>query len=395
MNARELRGRAWTQRVRICGVPHRPGIARCLRSAAALVSGGVALGALAGIAPPSTAATPACGSATTATIAAVDATVVSDIYRNELAGTEVSFDLAQITGAHDLLAAVTTHNQAATLKAVQRIVYHPAWHIVRLRVLDSSGRILADVGGPYVIAPVSGTLRSGGHVVASFVMSVQDDAGVTKLETHFVGDPIGIYAAGKPSVAERDGNLLSRLPGGSQLTLGGASATAWSPRGPPTHFHAGTLDELHPRRPTASRGGNPAVRRGPRRRVRSRRRALREPRAIARAALSGLRRHGQHLHRRPGLRARGGTAAGVQRRLGPGLTADQRHRRVPRQELAGVLVRAGRVDARLSARPARVAAQSVRPAPPDSKLVREWTPQRRIVPTTRPSYSTSSTSTIV
>ena len=156
---------------------HRPGIARCLRSAAALVSGGVALGALAGIAPASAATTPACGPASTATIAAVDATVVSDIYRNELAGTEVSFDLAQITGAHDLLAALATHNQAATLKAVQRIVYHPAWHIVRLRVLDSSGRILADVGGPYVIAPVSGTLRSGGHVVARFVMSVQDDAG--------------------------------------------------------------------------------------------------------------------------------------------------------------------------------------------------------------------------
>ena len=222
-------------------MPHRPGIARCLRSAAALVSGGVALGALAGIAPPSTAATPACGSSSTATIAAVDATVVSDIYRNELAGTEVSFDLAQITGAHDLLAAVTTHNQAATLKAVQRIVYHPAWHIVRLRVLDSSGRILADVGGPYVIAPVSGTLRSGGHVVASFVMSVQDDAGVTKLETHFVGDPIGIYVSGK-LVAERDGNLPSRPPGGSELTLGGVSYRLVSETA--NAFPSGTLDEL-------------------------------------------------------------------------------------------------------------------------------------------------------
>jgi hypothetical protein len=206
-------------------MPHRPGIARCLRSAAALVSGGVALGALAGIAPPSTAATPACGSATTATIAAVDATVVSDIYRNELAGTEVSFDLAQITGAHDLLAAVTTHNQAATLKAVQRIVYHPAWHIVRLRVLDSSGRLLADVGGPYVIAPVSGTLRSGGHLVASFVMSVQDDAGVTKLETHFVGDPIGIYVSGK-LVVELGTSFPAVPPSGSALTLGGVSYLA-------------------------------------------------------------------------------------------------------------------------------------------------------------------------
>jgi len=205
------------------------------------VSGGVALGALAGIAPASTAATPAaCGSSSTATIAAVDATVVRDIYRNELAGTEVSFDLAQITGAHDLVAAVATHNQAATLKAVQRIVYHPAWHIVRLRVLDSSGRILADVGGPYVIAPVSGALRSGGHIVASFVMSVQDDAGAAKLETRFLGDPIGIYVSGK-LVAERNGNLPSSPPGGPQLTLGGVSYRLVSETD--NAFPSGTLDE--------------------------------------------------------------------------------------------------------------------------------------------------------
>ena len=39
------------------------------------------------------------------------------------------------------------------------------------------------VSGPYVIAPVTGSLRSGGKVIGSFVMSVQDDVGFTKLET--------------------------------------------------------------------------------------------------------------------------------------------------------------------------------------------------------------------
>jgi len=215
---------------------------RCLRSAVALASGGFALAALAGIAPASTVrTTPACGSTSTATIAAVDATVVGDIYRNELAGTEVSFDLAQITGAHDLLAAVTTGNQTATLKAVQRIVYHPAWHIVRLRVVDSSGRLLADVGGPYVIAPVSGVLRSGGHVVASFVMSVQDDAGEAKLETRFLGDPIGIYVSGK-LVTERYANLPSRPPSGATLTLGAVHYRPVSETD--TAFPSGTLDEV-------------------------------------------------------------------------------------------------------------------------------------------------------
>jgi hypothetical protein len=207
-----------------------------------LVSGGFALAACAGMAPSSAVHTAgACGSSSTSTIAAVDATVASDIYRNELAGREVSFDLAQITGARDLLAAVAIHNQAATLRAVQRIVYHPAWHIVRLRVLDTSGRVLADVGGPYVIAPVPGVLRSGGHVVARFGMSVQDDAGETKLETRFLGDPVGIYVSGK-LVAERYGNLPSRPPRGATLTVGGVGYRVVSKTD--NAFPGGTLDEV-------------------------------------------------------------------------------------------------------------------------------------------------------
>jgi hypothetical protein len=223
-------------------VPRRPSTARRLRSAVALLSGGFALAACAGVPPTSAVRTiAACGSASTATIAAVDATVARNIYRNELAGREVSFDLAQITGAHDLLAAVTARDPAATLRAVQRIVYHPAWHIVRLRVLDTSGRVLADVGGPYVIAPVPGVLRSGGHVVASFVMSVQDDAGETKLETRFLGDPIGIYVSGR-LVAERYGNLPSRPPRGTTSTVGGVSYRAVSET--ENAFPSGTLTEV-------------------------------------------------------------------------------------------------------------------------------------------------------
>jgi hypothetical protein len=71
-----------------------------------------------------------------------------------------------------------------------------------------------------VIAPVSGVLRLGGRVVGSFVMSVQDDVGVEKLETHFVGDPIGMYLAGK-LVAERGAGFPLTRPSGSSLTLGG------------------------------------------------------------------------------------------------------------------------------------------------------------------------------
>jgi hypothetical protein len=107
------------------------------------------------------------------------------------------------------------------LAAVKRIVYHHGWHIVRLRVLGAAGRVLADFGGPYVIAPVAGVLRTAtGSVVGSFVMSVQDDVGVTKLEARIVGDPIGVYVAGR-LVAQRGGaRLPATLPRGPALRLG-------------------------------------------------------------------------------------------------------------------------------------------------------------------------------
>ena len=65
------------------------------------------------------------------------------------AGTEVSADLSRDRGAADLSTAVAAGDTPpAALAAVTRIVYHRHWHIVRLRVLDRAGRLLADVGGP-------------------------------------------------------------------------------------------------------------------------------------------------------------------------------------------------------------------------------------------------------
>jgi len=223
-----------------------PHASRRLVSCGALAGAAVALAACAGAgraasAPPSAARPPACAAGTQATVATADAQMMSDIYRNQLAGTEVSYDLAQITGAADLIHAVSARDPAATRRAVTRLVYHPAWHIVRLRVLDGSGRLLGDLGGPYVAAPVSGVLRSGGRVVGRFVMSVQDDVGETKLETRFVGDPIGIYASGR-LVAERGARLPSAAPAGAALTVGGVTYRVT--RGTFNAFPTGTFEAV-------------------------------------------------------------------------------------------------------------------------------------------------------
>lgn len=196
-----------------------------LAASASAVLGAFALGATAAPGFAGSTEGAACGASATATIAAVVATTAEHIYANELAGTEVSFDLAQITGAGDLESAVAADNAAETLTAVERLVYHPAWHIVRLRVLNASGQILADLGGPYVIAPVAGVLRYRGRVVGSFLMSVQDDTGFTKLETRYVGDPIGIYFDGG-LVAERYASFPPSPPSGPGVTLGNVSYLA-------------------------------------------------------------------------------------------------------------------------------------------------------------------------
>jgi hypothetical protein len=162
----------------------------------------------------------ACGASTSATVANVDAMVASNVYGGELDGTETKIDMKHVMDATDLLAAVGADDRVATLKAAEGIVYHPFWHIVRLRVLGATGRVLADFGGPYVIAPVSGILRHGGLVVGSFVMSVQDDLGFAKLEHRFVGDAIGIYVGGRRAV-EWGGDLPYRAPTGTGVNVDG------------------------------------------------------------------------------------------------------------------------------------------------------------------------------
>ena len=165
----------------------------------------------------------ACGPATAATVGAVDASIVAHVYANELAGPEVSADLQHVTSASDLSTAVAAGDRHAVLAATTRIVYHRRWHIVRLRVTDVRGKLLADVGGPYVAAPVNGTISAGARSVGHFVMSVQDDHGVVKLEWSFVGDPAAIYVGSTPVTSYGAVTFPTGVPRGPTITLAGTT----------------------------------------------------------------------------------------------------------------------------------------------------------------------------
>ena len=145
--------------------------------------------------------------------ARVDAAVMAAVARRELDGSEVAQDRARVAGSAALLAAVAAGNPGSTWLAVHALVYHPLWHIVRLRVSDLAGTVLADIGGPDVASPVSGALTFDGQTIGRYVISVQDDAGVVKLEHNFIGDDAGIY---------RDGSLIvGSLAGAAGAAAGG------------------------------------------------------------------------------------------------------------------------------------------------------------------------------
>jgi hypothetical protein len=134
---------------------------------------------------------PACGSATSRTLAAVDGMVAERIYTNELSGPATIADKRQVEGYGPLLSALSERNRAAVAAAVHSLVYSHT-HIVRLRVRQGSS-VVADIGGPYIVAPVGGRLFDKGRLVGTYLLSVQDDVGVVGLVTRLIGVPVTMH----------------------------------------------------------------------------------------------------------------------------------------------------------------------------------------------------------
>jgi hypothetical protein len=169
---------------------------------------------------PAPVARPDCGPLAGHVLANSAGEVATRIYGGELSGSETRSDQHQVESYGPLLEAVSSGDSAAIEAAVTSLVYSHT-HIVRLRITKGSS-VLADVGGPYIIAPVSGSLRLNGRTIAHYVLSVQDDLGYVKLVTRFLGVPILLRAGSQ------------QLPIEGTLTPGPASIPA---NGPVTYEH--------------------------------------------------------------------------------------------------------------------------------------------------------------
>jgi hypothetical protein len=133
---------------------------------------------------------------------AIGATAVR-IYRDEQSGPRTRAVVRDFERSRPFQEAVASGNRAATEAAIVTF-FKSTLHVVRVRATLGE-QLVADVGGPHVLAPIRGDVRNaGGRIVGHFLLSVQDDMGYLILARRFAGVQAFLYK-------------------GSQLVLGSSS----------------------------------------------------------------------------------------------------------------------------------------------------------------------------
>ena len=131
---------------------------------------------------------PLCGPTNEDTLVNTLGRIATLIYEGE-AGHRTVGQVNRVARDPALLRAVSRGNLLATRQAVVGLLNE---HIVRLRV-SAGGQLLSDVGGPFVLAPVPGSLHLGGRTIGTFVLSIQDDEGYLRLAKRLAGLPVLMY----------------------------------------------------------------------------------------------------------------------------------------------------------------------------------------------------------
>ncbi len=133
-----------------------------------------------------------CGVTSEGTLVNTLASVAQAIYTAE-GGPRTLPQVRRVQHDAALLAAVAHRDPATTRTAIIALLNQ---HIVRLRV-SAGSQLLSDVGGPFVLAPVSAPLRVHGRTIGSFVLSIQDDEGYLRLTKRLVGLRVLMYTGSR------------------------------------------------------------------------------------------------------------------------------------------------------------------------------------------------------
>ncbi len=129
------------------------------------------------------------------------------IYQEEAGSPYVRATLRHIEADPSFRAAVAMRDTKAIRAAIVGL-FGAHIHVVRVRAyaVEPSGaqRFLYDLGGPYVLAPVHGTVHSTGKLVGRFSFAIQDDAGYLRLARLFTGAEVLMRVGSKQLMGTLD-----------------------------------------------------------------------------------------------------------------------------------------------------------------------------------------------
>jgi hypothetical protein len=137
---------------------------------------------------------PARACAPTSAETAIDAIgeTAKRIYREEQSGAATRAVVRDFENSRPFQEAVASDNPTATRAAIVKF-FEGTLHVVRVRATLGE-KLVADVGGPHVLAPIRGDVRNArGRVVGHFLLSVQDDLGYVILAQRFAGVQAFLY----------------------------------------------------------------------------------------------------------------------------------------------------------------------------------------------------------
>jgi hypothetical protein len=138
----------------------------------------------------------ACGATTARTVANTVGAVGERLVRAEASGPAAKRALVLVARDPAFVRAVRGRDPTGLRTAIVRFFRIRRLHIVRVRATTAHGQLVGDVGGPYVLAPASRTIRDArGRVLGRVTLSIQDDAGYIKLMRRFTGAGVVLRTA--------------------------------------------------------------------------------------------------------------------------------------------------------------------------------------------------------
>jgi len=164
------------------------------------------------------------------------------IYHDEQSGAQTRAVVHDFESSRPFQEAVVRDNRPATEAAIVAF-FKSTLHVVRVRATLGE-QLVADVGGPHVLAPIRGNVRDAhGRIVGHFLLSVQDDLGYTILAHRFAGVQVFLSQNGAPLDVGQGplgpaGPAPEGLPARGQVTYEGLPYHVYSftaeafPRGP-------------------------------------------------------------------------------------------------------------------------------------------------------------------